>query len=133
MLRAVARDGNLRVVYKDWPIFGHRSERAAAIALASVYQNIYPEVHDRLMSGPAETDEDLRLAVQQSGGNWPRVLSDLALRRQSIEAQLLHNKRQAFELALAGTPGYLIGSILVRGAMTEREFLRVFQKGREGR
>ena len=33
--RAVARDGNVRIVYKDWPIFGERSERAATIALAA--------------------------------------------------------------------------------------------------
>lgn len=133
MQRAVTRDGNLRVVYKDWPIFGVRSERAAAIALASTSQNIYAQVHDRLMTGPTETDEDLRLAVELSGGNWPRALSDLALRRAGIEAQLTHNKRQAFELGLPGTPGYLIGSILVRGAMTEHEFVRVFQKAREAR
>ena len=131
MQRAVAKDGNLRVVYKDWPIFGDRSDRAAAIALASATQNIYPQVHDRLMTGPTDSDKDLRLAVEQSGGNWPRILRDLALRRHQIEAQLTHNKRQAFELGLPGTPGYLIGSILVRGAMTEREFLRVFREARE--
>lgn len=133
MQRAVAKDGNLRVVYKDWPIFGDRSERAAAIALASASQNIYPQVHDRLMTGPANTDEHLRLAVQQSDGNWPRVLSDLKLRRTQIGKELMNNRRQAFELGLSGTPGYLIGSILVRGGMTEREFLRVFEKAREAR
>jgi len=133
MRKAVENDGNLRVVYKDWPIFGDRSERAARIALASASQNIYPQVHDRLMTGPAATDEDLKLAVQQSGGDWPRVLSDLAHRRMQIEAQLTYNKKQAFELGLPGTPGYLIGSILIRGAMTEREFLRAFQEARKAR
>jgi protein-disulfide isomerase len=133
MQRAVARDGKLRVIYKDWPIFGDRSERAAATALASASQNIYPQVHDRLMTGPAETDEDLRLAVRNLGGDWPRLLNDLALGRTQIKAQLTHNKKQAFELGLPGTPGYLIGSILVRGALTEREFLRVFEQAREAR
>ena len=131
MQRAVAKDGRLRVVYKDWPIFGDRSERAAAIALASAFQNIYPQVHERMMTGRADTDEDLKLAVQQSGGNWSRILTDLKVRRTQIDLQLTNNRRQAFELGLPGTPGYLIGSILVRGVMTEREFLRVFKKARE--
>ena len=131
MHRAVARDGRLRIVYKDWPIFGDRSKRAAVTALASTFQNIYPRLHDRLMTGPAETDEDLKLAVEQSGGDWGRLQNDLTLRRTQIEAQLRQNTRQAFELGLPGTPGYLVGPILVRGAMTEREFLRVFEKARQ--
>ena len=84
-----------------------------------------------MMTGRADTDEDLKLAVQQSGGNWSRILTDLKVRRTQIDLQLTNNRRQAFELGLPGTPGYLIGSILVRGVMTEREFLRVFKKARE--
>ena len=32
MRKAVARDGNIRLVCKDWPIFGAQSERAAEVA-----------------------------------------------------------------------------------------------------
>lgn len=133
MRKAVAKDGRLRVVYKDWPIFGEKSERAAAIALASTTQGIYPQVHHRLMTGRVETDDDLRMAVQRSGGDWSRLLDDLARRQSEIVTQLAHNRRQAFELGLPGTPGYLIGPVLVRGAMTEGEFLRAFARAREGR
>ena len=52
MKRAVATDGNVRIVYKDWPVFGATSERAAQVAIASDYQKLYPQVHDRLMTGP---------------------------------------------------------------------------------
>ena len=131
MQRAVAKDGKVRIVYKDSPIFGDVSERAASAALASAFQNIYPLVHDRLMTGPAGTSEGLRLAVEGSGGNWARLESDLTRRRDQIDAQLAHNRLQAFQLGLRGTPGYLIGPILVRGAMTEREFMRVFDKARK--
>lgn len=133
MRKAVAKDGRLRVVYKDWPIFGEKSERAAAVALASETQDIYPQVHHRLMTGRVETDDDLKVAVQRSGGDWSRLINDLARRRSEIVTQLAHNKRQAFELGLPGTPGYLIGSVLVRGAMTEGEFLRAFKRAREAR
>jgi protein-disulfide isomerase len=35
---AVQRDGKVRVIYKDWPIFGPPSERAASVALACAEQ-----------------------------------------------------------------------------------------------
>jgi protein-disulfide isomerase len=56
---------------------------------------------------------------------------DLASNRTLIAAQLARNRRQAFELGLLGTPGYLIGPILVRGALSEAHFTRVFRKARQ--
>nr|WP_295374783.1 thioredoxin domain-containing protein [uncultured Sphingosinicella sp.] len=131
MKRAVATDGKVRIVYKDWPLFGAASERAAQIAIASEFQGIYPLVYDRLMSGRTDSEDALRNAVRHSGGNWRHLQGDLASNRTLISAQLARNKRQAFELGLPGTPGYLIGPILVRGALTEAEFTRVFREARE--
>ncbi len=131
MKRAVTSDGRVRIVYKDWPIFGAVSERAARVAIASDRQGIYPRVHDRLMTGPAHDDEALRSAVEDSGGEWSRVQADLARHGSSISALLAQHGREALALRLAGTPGYLIGTIRVRGALNEAEFLRGFGEARE--
>jgi protein-disulfide isomerase len=131
MKRAVAADGNVRIVYKDWPIFGDPSERASEVALASDQQNIYPLVHDHLMTGRADNEASLRAAVERSGGDWRRLQADLAKNRIAISEQLARNRKQAFELGLPGTPGYLAGTILVRGALTERDFARLFRQARE--
>lgn len=130
MKRAVKSDGRVRIVYKDWPIFGHRSERAAQIAIASAAQNIYPLVHDRLMTAPSVDEHSLRMAVELSGGDWRRLERDLATNRSQIVSDLERNRQQAFGLGLSGTPGYLIGPILVEGALNERQFLRVFKTAR---
>jgi len=130
MRRAVAKDGRVRIVFKDWPIFGEASEHAARVAIASDFQGIYPRVHDRLMTGPPSGEASLKAAVEAAGGNWERLKSDLIEKRANILAQLVQNQRQAFQLQLGGTPGYLIGPILVRGALTESEFLRAFQESR---
>jgi protein-disulfide isomerase len=127
---AVARDGHVRLVYKDWPIFGERSELAARVALAGHRQGIYPLLHHRLMKSRRFDDGALRDAVQASGGNWRQLRSDLATHRHVINNQLRGNSRDAFGLGLQGTPGYLIGPLLVQGALTEREFLRAFEQAR---
>ena len=132
MMRAVAKDRRVRIVYKDWPVFGDVSERAARVAIASDFQNIYPLVHDRLMTGRVDGDAALRTAVERSGGNWRTLQSDLTRNRAQIESEIGRNKMQAFGLGLGGTPGYLIGPILVRGALTEGEFTRVFKQARDG-
>jgi protein-disulfide isomerase len=131
MRSAVAADGKVRVVYKDWPVFGALSERAAAVAIASNFQGIYPQVHDRLMTGPVRNVADLRSAVEDSGGDWRRLQADLQQRKAEIDDQLARNRLQAFGLGLGGTPGYLIGPVLVRGAITRAEFLRSFREARQ--
>lgn len=133
MKRAVARDGKVRIVYKDWPVFGPISERAAEVAIASDFQGIYPRVHDRLMTGAADNDALLQTAVEHSGGNWPVLQCDLVEHKSRIAAQLSQNKLQAFQLGLGGTPGYLIGPILVRGALEEKEFVQAFKQARDAK
>lgn len=125
---AVARHGNVRIVYRDWPIFGDRSERAATVALAAHRQDIYPSVHDQLMNSPSLSDTALRDAVEGAGGDWKLLEADLRTHRRSIEDQLAANSLDAFALGFRGTPGYLIGPLLVEGALTEHQFLRVLER-----
>jgi protein-disulfide isomerase len=44
LTEAAERDGKVRMIYKDWPILGPPSERAASIALGCAEQGIYPAV-----------------------------------------------------------------------------------------
>ena len=131
MRRAVARDGNVRLVYKDWPIFGERSVRAAQVALAADRQDIYPPVHHALMRASRIDDAAMRQAVEQAGGNWDYVERVLVEQHPRIAEQLEMNGLQAFTLGLEGTPGYLVGPFLIEGAVSEREFLRAFSQARD--
>lgn len=127
---AAARDGNLRIVYKDWPIFGEPSETAARAALAADRQGIYVAVHHALMQAPALDETALRRAVVAAGGDWRELQADLDRYAVAIERALARNREEAFVLGLAGTPGYLIGPILVEDALTESEFSRAFEQAR---
>ncbi|WP_082992807.1 thioredoxin domain-containing protein [Erythrobacter sp. QSSC1-22B] len=128
--RAIARDGDVRVIYKDWPIFGESSLKAAKVALAAHRQGVYFPVHRFLMKSAQVDDTALRTSVEIAGGNWEQVEADLLDHGTQIVRQLEANDRDAFSLGLQGTPGYLIGSLLVEGALTEREFTRAFKQAR---
>lgn len=128
--RAVTRDGNVRLVYRDWPIFGEDSWRAARIALAAHRQGIYPSLHHQLMAARSLDDAVLQAIVESMGGDWDRLQADMLIHDRDIQHQLTKNGQDAFALGLQGTPGYLIGPLLVRGALTESEFLRAFERAR---
>jgi len=128
---AVRRDGKVRMIYKDWPIFGPPSERAATIALATAEQGIYPAVHRRLMSDSRAIDDAmLRDVVVQAGGDWARVTTWLAGHADRVAARLLANGQEAYAIGLTGTPGYLAGPMLVMGAIDETDFGRLFAQAR---
>lgn len=128
---AIRADGDVRVVYKDWPIFGPPSERAARVALASSEQGIYPAVHRRLMTDSRTIDDGvLQDIVTGAGGDWTRTIDYLTTHGEQITAHLRTNGEQALSIGLPGTPGYLAGRVLVVGAIDETDFVRLFTRAR---
>jgi protein-disulfide isomerase len=128
---ALRGDGKVRVIYKDWPIFGAASERAAQVALASAAQGIYPAVHRALMMDDRKIDDVmLQDVVTGAGGDWMRVTRDLARDGTAMMNRLRENGREALSIGLTGTPGYLAGPILQLGALDSAGFARLFARAR---
>ena len=131
---AVRRDGGVRVIYKDWPIFGPVSDHAARVAVASARQGIYPALHMRLMQERRKLDNGvLKANVEVAGGDWAVLLDDIAVHRKAIDQSIARNGAEAFALGLEGTPSYLIGTILVVGGLDEDEFIAAFAQARKQR
>lgn len=109
--RAVREDGNIRLVYKDWPILTEASVYGAQMALAAKYQGGYEKVHRALMAIPDRrvSNERMAQAIRQSGIDLARLDADLKAHAGDITALLRRNLAQAESLGLQGTPTYLIG------------------------
>lgn len=130
LMQAVATDGNVRLKFLDWPIFGADSHAAARIAIAADAQGLYLPVHDRLMAGGRADAGTARSAVAAAGGDlgWlDQTLRDSGAR---IEGRLSRNAVHAFGLGLPGTPGFLVGRVRVLGRTSAREFRRAFAQAR---
>lgn len=132
MSAALAADGHVRVIYRDWPIFGPFSERAARVAIAADRQGIYPTLHSLLMREARVLDDAvLKELVERSGGRWAGIEYDMNAHGAEIDAKLIATRRAVFSLGIAGTPAYLVGPILVSGARDQGEFRRVFAQARK--
>ena len=122
--KLVKSDGNVRVVYKDWPILTGASVYGAKLALAAKYQGKYDEVHKALMSisGRRIPEAQMLAAVKASGVDMARLEADAKAHAAEISALLERNDAQARGLRLQGTPVYLIGPLLVAAAPDYAQF-----------
>lgn len=118
----VARDKKVRVIFRDWPIFGPASEAAALTAIASKYQGKYLAMHDALMETPLPLDKDkIRAAARTAGVDWDRLQKDMTAHSEEIEDLFQRNSEQAEAIGLDGTPGFIIGNVQSFGGMTLKQ------------
>lgn len=126
-LQALLReDPKVRLLYRDWPIFGGASSEAARVAIASEFQGRHAAFNDALMASQGKLDSaGIRAAANRAGVDWTRLQKDMAARRQDIDALLGRSDRYARMLGLTGTPGLLIGPYLLPGAVGVAELRKV--------
>jgi len=132
LARLVHADGNIRVVYKDWPILSEASIYGARMALAAKYQGKYDKVHDALMAIPGRgiTKEQMERAIGKSGIDMNVLQGDLSSHGSDISGLLKRNGDQADSIGLQGTPVYLIGPFLVASALDYSGFKDAVAKAR---
>jgi protein-disulfide isomerase len=127
----LAEDKKVRVLYRDWPIFGPASEQAARLAIASKWQGRHAEFHDALMRTPGKlSDETIRAAAKKARVDWPRLQQDLTAHGSEIEALLERNNTQAEALGLDGTPGFIIGNTFAPGGVDLAGFREMIKEAR---
>ena len=111
-------DKRVRIIYRDWPIFGEASLVAARVAIASNYQGKHAAVHDALMNASRPlTDDAIKAAALKAGVDWPRLETDMRKHGAEIDALITRNSEQAEALGLQGTPAFIIGNYLSEGGM----------------
>lgn len=111
-------DKKVKLVYRDWPIFGAPSAEAARVAIASQYQGKHAAFNDALMQSQGKlSSESIRAAADRAGVDWTKLQRDLTQHRTEIDQTLGRTSRYAAMMGLSGTPGLLIGNYLIPGAV----------------
>ena len=122
--RFVNDDGEVRLVYKDWPILTDASVTGARLALAANYQGKYRQAHVAMMDirGQKVADASLLAAVMAAGVDMALLDEDLKAHDADIAALLKRNMSEADLLGLESTPVFLIGPFKVAKALDYDEF-----------
>jgi len=115
-----AEDPRVRLVFKEWPIFGSGSELAARAALAAAQQGQYLQFHKILMRARGIPNEaSIRNAANKVGIDPDRLLVEL--QSSKFDGVIRRNSQLAKQLGLIGTPSFVIGRTIVEGAITRNQ------------
>lgn len=113
----VEEDGNVRLIMKDWPIFGAPSVRASQLALGAVALGAYGEITDALMATEAKlSDADVERVVG-SVVEVDEAMDAYRAERSKWDALLQRNDFQAASLGFRGTPAFAVETTLYSGAL----------------
>jgi protein-disulfide isomerase len=117
--KLLATDRRVRLVRKDWPIFGDGSVYAAYCSFAASREGRYQAAHDALMASSKDLDSEANVlsVLQAAGFDVAKIKSDVAHHEKEYGDALARIRREAKELGLRGTPGIIVGNqLLVGGA-----------------
>jgi protein-disulfide isomerase len=107
-------DKNVRVVMKEFPIFGDGSEYAAKAALASVKQGKYWEFHQALFASESKVTAEVvdQIAAEQ-GLDVARMKKDME--DPAIAANIQKTQILAQTLLFTGTPAFIVDDQVTPG------------------
>tara|TARA_Y100000815_G_C13347544_1_gene502718 strand:+ start:5519 stop:6295 length:777 start_codon:yes stop_codon:yes gene_type:complete len=127
------QNSNLRIVYKEYPIFGGASEIAAKAALAANQQGKYTAFHDALMNTKGSLSKAQIISLAKDNGLDVKAL-EKAMDSDAITQEIKQNQKLAKKLKLMGTPAFIIGAtnntqanntILIPGTTSEQVLQKV--------
>ena len=128
----LASDKSVRIVYKEFPILSETSYIAAKAALAvhSLHPEQYEAFHDALMAtqGHLQDENAIAAVAKQLKMNWPAIQKKM--QDPAIDKQLQANRQLAQQLGLTGTPAFVIGGTILRGAPRTADDLRSLLKSK---
>ena len=102
-------DRSLRLVMREWPVFGEGSVFAARAALASRNQGRYPEFHRALLQQTARIERASVLRTARSTGLDTRQLQR-DMDRPEVAQHIEQSNTLAAAMGLVGTPTFIAGS-----------------------
>lgn len=127
---ALAKDGKLRVVFKEWPVLGPESVIAAKASLAAQKQGKYREFHTALMDTKGRLSETMVMSIaEKTGLDIKRLKKDMEA--SEIQDELKQNHALAAALELEGTPAFVIGEQLAPGAISADALKEMIDEARK--
>lgn len=118
--KMLAANSNVRVAYKELPIFGQSSRDASAAALAANKQGAdkYLKLHNALLGAANPLTQDKIMDIAKKAGlNTDQLAKDM--KDSAVQKQIDDNLQLAQALNLIGTPTFVISKWQVGAAKND--------------
>lgn len=113
MATLIKSDPKVRVVMKEFPIFGEASQTAAKAALAATRQGKYWDFHIALMKEKQVTAENVFAIAERVKLNIAKLKADMA--DPELDKVLAENQELAHKLGIEGTPAFIVDNRINMG------------------
>lgn len=127
LLRDYVEKGVLRIEWRNFPIFGEESQRAALAGWAAGRQNKFWEFHDVLYAEPRERnsgafdEDDLVAMAREAGvGDIGRFRSDMS--SEEARRAVARDQNEGYSLGVSSTPAFLVNGTPILGAQPTDAF-----------
>ena len=130
MQRLIAADPQLRVVFREWPVFGEGSDFAARAALAAREQGKYWQVHAGLMAMKDRAAEPSAMRVVRRLGLDEAKLRE-AMQSDPVEDHIARSFMLADHMSLIGTPTLIAGDEALFGDQSFEDLTALVARARK--
>ncbi|MDQ5884149.1 MAG: DsbA family protein [Pseudomonadota bacterium] len=96
----------LRVIYRELPIFGEKSINASKAALAAGMQGKYVQMHDALFSLKNIDEKTILAEARKLNLNMTKFQDDM--KSKAVTEELAANRQLAEQMKLMGTPVFIV-------------------------
>ena len=129
MQRLISADPGLRVVFREWPVFGEGSEFAARASLAALEQRKYWPFHAALMQLRGKVAEASVMKVARDIGlDEDRLRKDMAAGH--VDEHITTSFLLGDHMGLMGTPTFIAGDEALFGENTFRDMQDLIARAR---
>ena len=130
MQQLISADPGLRVVFREWPVFGEGSDFAARAALAALAQGKYWQMHSGLMQMRDRAAEpSVMRVVRKLGLDEAKLRADMQSDR--VSSHIATSFKLADHMSLAGTPTLIAGDDAVFGDQSLDDIQALIAKARK--
>ncbi|MEV0262098.1 thioredoxin domain-containing protein [Streptomyces sp. NPDC050617] len=134
LVKKYVDDGTLRIEFRNFPIFGKDSERAARASWAAGRQGKFWAFHDelyaKLRKGDALAEDKLVDLARKSGvGDVDRFREDL--KGSAAAAAVKKDQNEAYSLGVQSTPSFVVGGRPIAGAQPMSVFEEAIKAARD--
>ncbi len=134
MNAVIAADPDVRFVLKEFPILGEDSQAAHRVAAAFnlMMPEHYAEFHERLMNVNGRVGEPEAMDIALDLGADEQALR-ARMNEPAVAQSFETNYLLADALGISGTPSYVVGNALLRGALGETALREAVDQVRQQR
>lgn len=132
LLRVVEKDSKVRLVLKDWIIFGDNSVYPSRLVLAAEKSGDYVKAMEGVMATKGRLSKDVTdEALKKAGLDPVKLEAQYKADAARIDGILDRNMEQGEAFNFGGTPSFVIGTRLYGGVMKEQNLLDAIAQARK--